>query len=177
MLDDNAAHCHRLAIMSDSTVPNAPAEGPAVPPAPAPVATSVTTPGSLLSPETIGPRELVMRVMPMPADANGNGDIFGGWIMAQVDLAGSVLPARISRGRIATVAVNQFIFKQPVSVGDLLSFYAQVTRIGRTSITVHVEVFAERNPANPHVVKVTEANLTYVAIDREGKSRVFGQDA
>jgi len=177
MLDDNAAHCHRLAIMSDSTVPNAPAEGPAVPPAAAPVATSVTTPGSLLSPETIGPRELVMRVMPMPADANGNGDIFGGWIMAQVDLAGSVLPARISRGRIATVAVNQFIFKQPVSVGDLLSFYAQVTRIGRTSITVHVEVFAERNPANPHVVKVTEANLTYVAIDREGKSRVFGQEA
>ncbi|WP_421034679.1 acyl-CoA thioesterase [Mitsuaria sp. CC2] len=163
--------------MSDSTVPNAPAEGPAVPPAAAPVATSVTTPGSLLSPETIGPRELVMRVMPMPADANGNGDIFGGWIMAQVDLAGSVLPARISRGRIATVAVNQFIFKQPVSVGDLLSFYAQVTRIGRTSITVHVEVFAERNPANPHVVKVTEANLTYVAIDREGKSRVFGQEA
>jgi acyl-CoA thioesterase YciA len=119
--------------------------------------------------------ELVMRVMPMPSDANGNGDIFGGWIMAQVDLAGSVLPARISRGRIATVAVNQFIFKQPVSVGDLLSFYAQVTRIGRTSITVHVEVFAERNPANPHVVKVTEANLTYVAIDRDGKSRVFGE--
>ncbi len=137
-----------------------------------PVPASAASP---LSPETIGPRELVMRVMPMPADANGNGDIFGGWIMAQVDLAGSVLPARISRGRIATVAVNEFIFKQPVSVGDLLSFYAQVTRIGRTSITVHVEVFAERNPANPHVVKVTEANLTYVAIDREGKSRVFGQ--
>ena len=144
--------------MSDSTSPTVP---PSAPPS--------------LSPETIGPRELVMRVMPMPADANGNGDIFGGWIMAQVDLAGSVLPARISRGRIATVAVNEIVFKQPVSVGDLLSFYAQVTRIGRTSITVHVEVFAERNPANPHVVKVTEANLTYVAIDREGKSRVFGQ--
>ena len=75
--------------MSDST-------SPTVPPSAAPS----------LSPETIGPRELVMRVMPMPADANGNGDIFGGWIMAQVDLAGSVLPARISRGRIATVAVN-----------------------------------------------------------------------
>src|SRR5476651_1863324 len=91
-------------------------------------------------------RQLVMRVMPMPADANGNGDIFGGWIMAQVDLAGSVLPARVSRGRVTTVAVNEFIFKQPVSMGDLLSFYAQVTRIGRTSITVHVEVEAERNP-------------------------------
>ncbi|MCU7372114.1 acyl-CoA thioesterase [Paucibacter sp. O1-1] len=121
------------------------------------------------------PRELVLRVMPMPADANANGDIFGGWIMAQVDLAGSVLPSRVSRGRVATVAVNEFIFKQPVSVGDLLSFYAQVKRIGRTSITVHVEVVAERNPANPQVVKVTEANLTYVAIDRDGKPRVFAE--
>lgn len=118
-----------------------------------------------------GPRELVLRVMPMPADANANGDIFGGWIMAQVDLAGAVLPARIARGRIATVAVNQFLFKQPVSVGDLLSFYARVTRVGNTSISVHVEVWAERNPANPQVVKVTEADLTYVAIDDRGQPR------
>ena len=116
-------------------------------------------------------RQLVMRVMPMPADANGNGDIFGGWIMAQVDLAGAVLPARIAKGRIATVAVNQFVFKQPVSMGDLLSFYAKVERIGRTSITINVEVYAERNPADLHVVKVTEANLTYVAIDMNGKPR------
>lgn len=116
-------------------------------------------------------RQLVMRVMPMPADANGNGDIFGGWIMAQVDLAGAVLPARIAKGRIATVAVNQFVFKQPVSMGDLLSFYARVERIGRTSITVNVEVFAERNPADLHVVKVTEANITYVAIDHSGRPR------
>ena len=120
-------------------------------------------------------RELVLRMMPMPADANANGDIFGGWIMAQVDLAGSVLPSRVSRGRVTTVAVNEFVFKQPVSVGDLLSFYAQVTRLGRTSITVHVEVVAERNPADPQIVKVTEANLTYVAIDRDGKPRVFNQ--
>ena len=116
-------------------------------------------------------RQLVMRVMPMPADANGNGDIFGGWIMAQVDLAGAVLPARIAKGRIATVAVNEFVFKQPVSIGDLLSFYARVERVGRTSVTVNVEVYAERNPANLHVVKVTEANLTYVAIDRDGQPR------
>jgi acyl-CoA thioesterase YciA len=116
-------------------------------------------------------RQLVMRVMPLPADTNGNGDIFGGWIMAQVDLAGSVLPARIAKGRIATVAVNQFLFKQPVTVGDLLSFYAKVERIGRTSVTVNVEVYAERNPADLHVVKVTEANLTYVAIDQDGKPR------
>ncbi len=120
--------------------------------------------------------ELVLRVMPLPADVNGNGDIFGGWLMAQVDLAGAVLPSRIARGRIATVAVNQFIFKQPVSVGDLVSFYASVTRIGKTSITVHVQVLAERNPANLQVVRVTEANLTYVAIDVHGKPRLVPRD-
>ena len=116
---------------------------------------------------------LVMRVMPLPADVNGNGDVFGGWIMAQVDMAGAVLPSRIAKGRIATVAVNQFIFKQPVSIGDLLSFYAKVERIGRTSITVHVQVYAERNPADLRVVKVTEANLTYVAIDGQGQPRAL----
>jgi acyl-CoA thioesterase YciA len=120
--------------------------------------------------------ELVLRVMPMPADANANGDIFGGWIMAQVDLAGAVLPARIAKGRIATVAVNQFVFKQPVSIGDLLSFYADITRIGKTSISVHVEVYAERNPANLQVVKVTEANLTYVAIDSDGAPRTLPRE-
>ena len=132
-----------------------------------------TTPRQPLSGPTSLPdgSELVLRVMPLPADVNGNGDIFGGWLMAQVDLAGAVLPSRIAKGRIATVAVNEFIFKQPVSVGDLVSFYARVSRIGNTSITVHVEVFAERNPANLQVVKVTEANLTYVAIDAEGKPR------
>ncbi|MGL4189006.1 MAG: acyl-CoA thioesterase [Sphaerotilus sulfidivorans] len=109
--------------------------------------------------------------MPMPSDANGNGDIFGGWIMAQVDIAGAVLPARIARGRITTVAVNQFVFRNAVSIGDLLSFYATVTRIGTTSVSVQVEVYAERNPAEPRVVKVTEASLTYVAIDREGRPR------
>ncbi|MFG6455248.1 acyl-CoA thioesterase [Roseateles sp. BYS96W] len=122
-------------------------------------------------PPVVGQRELVLRVMPMPADSNANGDIFGGWIMAQVDIAGSIMPARLSRGRVATVAVNEFVFKQPVSIGDLLSFYATVTRVGRTSITVHVEVFAERNPEAPKVVKVTEANLTYVAIDLQGSPR------
>ena len=115
--------------------------------------------------------ELVLRVIPLPGDSNANGDIFGGWVMAQVDLAGAVLPVRIAKGRIATVAVNEFVFKQPVSVGDLLSFYARVTRVGRTSVTVHVEVWAERNPADWKVVKVTEANLTYVAIDGQGQPR------
>ena len=117
--------------------------------------------------------ELVMRVMPMPADSNANGDIFGGWIMAQVDIAGAVLPYRVARGRIATVAVNEFLFKQPVSVGDLLSFYARVTRVGRSSVTVNVEVWAERNPNAWQVVKVTEATLTYVAIDDRGQPRAL----
>ncbi|MEI2678267.1 MAG: acyl-CoA thioesterase [Burkholderiaceae bacterium] len=114
--------------------------------------------------------------MPMPADTNMSGGVFGGWIMAQVDIAGAVLPARVSRGRVTTVAVNRFIFKQPVSVGDLLSFYARVDRIGTTSITVHVEVYAERNPSNPYIVKVTDANLTYVAIDSQGRPRPVPRD-
>jgi acyl-CoA thioesterase YciA len=137
-----------------------------------------TTPRQPLSGPTSLPdgSELVLRVMPLPADVNGNGDIFGGWLMAQVDLAGAVLPSRIAKGRIATVAVNQFIFKQPVSVGDLVSFYARIDRIGNTSVTVHVEVFAERNPANLQWVKVTEANLTYVAIDGQGKPRSIPKD-
>jgi acyl-CoA thioesterase YciA len=116
-------------------------------------------------------QELVMKVIPMPADCNANGDIFGGWVMAQVDLAGAVLPARLVRGRMATVAVNQFVFKQPVKVGDILSFYSKVTRVGRTSVTVGVEVFAEQIRSQGRYVKVTEAELTYVAIDPQGRPR------
>ena len=112
-----------------------------------------------------------LRVMTMPADANQNGDIFGGWIMSHVDIAGGVLAGRTARGRVATVAVKEFIFKQPVQVGDVLSFYADMVRIGNTSITVRVEVYAERRPSDPKVVKVTEATLTYVAIDRDGRPR------
>ena len=114
-------------------------------------------------------QELVLKVIPMPGDCNANGDIFGGWVMAQVDLAGSVLPARVVRGRITTVAVKEFIFKQPVRVGDILSFYARISRIGNTSITVVVECFAERFRSQGQYVKVTEATLTYVAIDDAGK--------
>ena len=116
-------------------------------------------------------KELVLKVIPMPADCNANGDIFGGWVMAQVDLAGSVIPARHAQGRMATVAVNEFVFKQPVRVGDILSFFASLTRIGRTSITVQVEVYAERFQAQGQYIKVTEASLTYVAIDDTGKPR------
>jgi acyl-CoA thioesterase YciA len=116
-------------------------------------------------------KELVLKVVPMPADCNANGDIFGGWVMAQVDIAGSIVPARYVRGRMATVAVNEFIFKQPVRVGDILSFFGGVTRIGRTSITVQVEVYAERYDTQGHYIKVTEASLTYVAIDDQGRPR------
>ena len=116
-------------------------------------------------------KELVLKVIPMPADCNANGDIFGGWVMAQVDLAGSVIPARYTHGRMATVAVKEFVFKQPVRVGDILSFFSELTRIGRTSITVQVEVYAERFQAQGQYVKVTEASVTYVAIDGSGKPR------
>jgi len=122
-------------------------------------------------------QELVLKVVPMPADCNANGDIFGGWVMAQVDIAGSVLPARLVRGRMATVAVNQFIFKQPVKVGDILSFFARIAKVGRTSVTVQVEVYAERYRSQGEYSKVTEAQLTYVAIDDQGKPRPIEQSA
>lgn len=115
--------------------------------------------------------ELVLKVIPMPADCNANGDIFGGWVMAQVDLAGSVVPARYTQGRFATVAVNEFIFKHPVRVGDILSFFSRVSRIGRTSITVQVEVYSERYRTQGHYTKVTEATLTYVALGDDGRPR------
>jgi acyl-CoA thioesterase YciA len=118
-----------------------------------------------------------LRVVPMPADVNPAGDIFGGWVMAQVDIAGGTAAMRRARGRVATVAVNSFQFKQPVSVGDVVSFYAEIMRVGRTSITVDVAVFAERNPAAPVVVKVTEAILTYVALDAAGAKRPVPDEA
>ena len=116
-------------------------------------------------------KEPVLRVVPMPADANQHGDIFGGWIMSQVDIAGGVLAARRARGRVATVAVNAFTFKQPVMIGDVVSFYADIVRVGNTSITVNVEVYAQRNPSDIETVKVTEATLTYVATGQDRKPR------
>ena len=109
-------------------------------------------------------REPALRVVPLPADVNQNGDIFGGWVMSQVDIAGAVPAARRARGRVATVAVNSFVFKEPVLVGDVVSFYATITHVGRTSVTVDVQVYAQRNPGKMICVKVTEASLTYVAV-------------
>lgn len=114
----------------------------------------------------------VLRIIPMPADTNAHGTIFGGWVMAQVDLAGSVPAYERAQGNVVTVAVNSFSFKEPVFVGDLVSFYARVVKVGRTSITVDVEVFAQRGrDGRLDAVKVTEAQLTYVAIDADRKPR------
>jgi acyl-CoA thioesterase YciA len=120
-------------------------------------------------------KEPALRVVPMPADANQHGDIFGGWVMSQVDIAGSIPASRRARGRVATVAVNSFLFKQPVHIGDVVSFYGEVTRVGRTSITVSVEVFAQRNPDDVICVKVTEASLTYVAVGSDRRPRELPQ--
>jgi len=117
-------------------------------------------------------KEPTLRVIPMPADASHTGDIFGGWIMSQVDLAGSVPAVRLAKGRVATIAVNSFVFKQPVFVGDVVSFYAEVIKVGRTSITVDVTVYAQRRPEREECVKVTEAVLTYVAVDNQRRPRV-----
>ncbi len=116
-------------------------------------------------------RQPVIRIIPMPADTNAHGTIFGGWVMAQVDLAGSVPATVRARGKVVTVSVNSFQFKQPVLVGDLVSFYAHVVKVGRTSITIDVEVYAQRQRMGAEVVKVTEAQLTYVAVDDQRKPR------
>ena len=121
-------------------------------------------------------KDPALRVVPMPSDANHSGDIFGGWIMSQVDVAGSIPAARLARGRIVTIAVNSFLFRQPVMIGDVVSFYADIARVGTTSITVDVEVYSERYSLD-EVVKVTEATLTYVAVDDNRQPRpVVAQD-
>lgn len=120
---------------------------------------------------TLPSRQPTLRVMPMPSEVNPQGDVFGGWIMAQADVAGAIPAMHRARGRVTTVAVNSFLFKQPVSVGDVVSFFAEVVSTGRTSITVRVEVYAERHPAQPITVKVTEAVLTYVAVNQQGEKR------
>ena len=116
-------------------------------------------------------RDLAIRVMAMPADANAAGDIFGGWLMSQVDIAGSIIARRRANGRIATVAVDSFQFKQPVFVGDLVSCYATIKRIGTSSITVHVRAFVERQGTTHECFQVTEADLTYVAVDAQRRPR------
>ncbi|MEO8331828.1 MAG: acyl-CoA thioesterase [Gallionella sp.] len=117
-------------------------------------------------------REPTIRVAAMPSDANYTGDIFGGWLMGQVDIAGSIPALHRAKGRVATVAVNSFVFRQPIFVGDVVSFYTRIVKVGNTSITVEVEVYAQRDPAKPTCVKVTEATLTYVAVSEDRKPRL-----
>ena len=121
---------------------------------------------------TLPQREPTIRLAAMPSDANYTGDMFGGWLMGQVDIAGSIPALHRAKGRVATVAVNSFVFKQPIFVGDVVSFYTKIVKVGNTSITVEVEVYAQRDPAKPTCVKVTEATLTYVAVGDDRKPRI-----
>jgi acyl-CoA thioesterase YciA len=119
-------------------------------------------------------REIATRIFTMPANANGAGDIFGGWLVAQMDLAGAMIAVKKARGRVVTVAINDVLFHQPVFVGDLLCLYVDVVKLGNSSITVDVEVEAER--AGGQIESVTSARLVYVAIDENRKPLpVFGK--
>jgi acyl-CoA thioesterase YciA len=115
----------------------------------------------------------VLRVVPQPSSANVHGDVFGGWIMSHADIAGSIPASQRANGRVVTVAVNSFTFRQPVFIGDLLSFYARIVREGNTSVTVNVEVFAQRMGLNEVIVKVTEATLTFVATGADRMPRAL----
>lgn len=117
-------------------------------------------------------KEPTLRIVPMPADTNYAGSIFGGWILSHVDIAGSIAAMRRARGRVTTVAVNSVEFHQPVFVGDIISCYAEVIGVGRTSITVHVDVYAQRNPERVQCIQVTQAVLTYVALDEHLRPRI-----
>lgn len=126
----------------------------------------------MATPTTLPDRQPTIRVAAMPSDANYTGDIFGGWLMGQVDIAGSIPAVHRARGRVVTVSVNSFVFKQPIFVGDVVSFYTRIVKVGRSSITVDVEVYVQRDPANPVCLKVTEATLTYVAVGEDRRPRV-----
>ena len=116
-------------------------------------------------------KEPAIRVLAMPKDTNPSGDIFGGWIMSQVDTAGAIAAMKRAEGRVTTVAVNSFEFKKPVLVGDLISCYADIVKVGRTSITVEIVAYAERYEKDKCVLKVTEATIVYVALDENRKPR------
>ena len=125
----------------------------------------------MIDKKSLATRIPTLRVTPLPADTNKNGDIFGGWIMSQVDIAGAIAASKRAQGRVTTVAVNSFHFKKPVFVGDVVSCYAEVTKVGNTSITVGVKVYVERTNADESPIQVTEAILTYVAIDEKRQPR------
>lgn len=126
-------------------------------------------------PATDARTELALRIAPQAADCNMYGDIFGGWLMAQVDIAGAVAAFRVAQGRVATIAVKELIFLQPVRMGDILSFYASVARVGNTSITIEVHVYAEHFHHQGQYLKAATSTITYVALDEHGKPRTVNQ--
>ena len=131
----------------------------------------MTTPTSTVP----GGRDPAIRTIAMPKDANSNGDIFGGWMMTQMDLAGAVVAIRRARGRVATVAVEAMTFHKPVLIGDLVSCYAEVKRVGRSSIGVQIDAWVERR-LDGSAEQVTSGLFTYVAIDESGRPRALPPD-
>lgn len=117
-----------------------------------------------------------IRVLPMPSDTNASGDIFGGWVMSQVDIAGSIAAHRRVGNRVVTVAVNEFVFIKPVLVGDLVSIYADIVHIGNTSIRIALTVMAERERGKETAQKVAEAVITYVSIDENKKPKPINRN-
>lgn len=115
--------------------------------------------------------ELALRTLAMPADTNPSGDIFGGWVMSQMDIAGGITAWNVADGRVATVAVDGFTFHRPINVGDVVCCYSDVLRIGKTSITVLIEAWVLRGRRPENRIKVTEGTFTFVAIDTNGKKR------
>ena len=119
--------------------------------------------------------ELCTRTLAMPADTNQNGDIFGGWLLSQMDISGGVFAAKITKTRNVTVAIDAMNFRKPVFVGDLVSVYGTLVRIGRTSITVHLEAWVTRRKETQAIL-VTDGNFTYVSIDDNGRPEAIKQD-
>jgi len=115
-------------------------------------------------------RDPIIRTVPQPADMNGNGDIFGGWVLSQMDMAGGTLAARAAKGRVATVAITAMTFVQPIKVGDLVSIYGSVAKVGRTSITIDLETIVQRRD-DAAEIRVTHGTFVFVAIDEHGKPR------
>ena len=123
-----------------------------------------------------GPRDPIVRTIPQPADMNGNGDIFGGWVLSQMDVAGGALAAKVAKGRVATVAITAMTFVEPIKVGDMVSIYGEVEKIGRTSITIGLETVVQRRHDNIDI-RVTHGTFVFVAIDEEGKPRAVPREA
>lgn len=115
-------------------------------------------------------RDPIVRTVPQPADMNGNGDIFGGWVLSQMDIAGGALAARVAKGRVATVAITAMTFVQPIKVGDMVSIYGEVVKVGRTSITIALETMVQRRHEQVDI-RVTHGTYVFVAIDDHGKPR------